>query len=151
MAVCFFTAKGESLQLWSTKAKSYLTNHNHKWDTPSSLPYSSYRFHSALKRRGLYKGISGSPGDYIKVCFPGNHSLKENPKVVLASKHGWLIQFSKAYLKYIFLLEIYCINLVQLYHFPTMDLSISYVLSLDFIKLYWFLDASKYVYEVFDL
>lgn len=32
-----------------------------------------------------------------------------------------------------------------------MDLSISYVLSLDFIKLYWFLDASKYVYEVFDL
>ena len=87
MAVCFSTAKGESLQLWSTKAKSYLTKLNHKSDTPSSLPYSSYRFH-LHSRGGNYTRVWITGGLTLGCAFHGNHSLKENPKVGLASKHG---------------------------------------------------------------
>lgn len=63
------------------------TSKQNKSDTPSSLPYSSYRFH-LHSRGGNYTRVGITGGLTLGCAFHGNHSLKENPKVGLASKHG---------------------------------------------------------------
>lgn len=103
MAVCFSTARGESLQLWSTKAKSYLTKRQNKTRvTPHHLCHTQVTGSTCIQEEGIIQGY-GSRGTHIRVCFPWKPFFKRKSKGRFSFKTRLTnLNFFKTYLKYIF-------------------------------------------------